>query len=461
MNDKVINMSNTMRPEKFSDMVGQPYIKGVGKRLGQGKVSGQGYILSGPRGTGKTTTARIIAKSLNCLNRNKDNGDPCGECKNCELFEDGLYPYTKEINAASNRGIGDVKESLSTINDIVPYGYRVYIFDEFQMLTREAFSSMLKVIEEPPENVIFIFTTTNPEKIPDTILSRSPIINVLPLKDDEIRDVLDRVIEEGKKEDPESWGKVTEDDIYQAIISATGSARQAITNLSGIVFHGVQGGPLKDHTEDIIQLFLSGSVAGVLSQSSAALSEEGADPVILIGSIINGMVDKISSGEIDNNVEIHAKQVSLLAQISQDISSSSPSSIVSASIASCVIGDDISDYAPKKELSSIKKGSASKKNDNPVENGSDLNSNKKSKDNDMFYVHPDTEEKDIFYHLLDSHASKKYINDKWREVLDDPRKSDITQDVYTGEPVIAVKNPDEDLRQALHHMFSHHTLKKK
>ena len=450
-------MSNAMRPEKFSDMVGQPYIKGVGKRLGQGKVSGQGYILSGPRGTGKTTAARIIAKSLNCLDRNEDNGDPCGKCKNCELFEDGLYPYTKEINAASNRGIGDVKESLSTINDIVPYGYRVYIFDEFQMLTREAFSSMLKVIEEPPENVIFIFTTTNPEKIPDTILSRSPIINVLPLKDDEIRDVLDRVIEEGKKEDLESWSKVTENDIYQAIISATGSARQAITNLSGIVFHGVQGSPLKDHAEEIIQLFISGSVSGVLSQSSAALSEEGADPVILIASIINGLVDKIATGEIDSNIEMHAKQVALLAQMSQDISSSSPASIVAASIASCVISNDTYSYTQEKDMN-VRKKKVSKSN-NSEKNGRHLK--KTSKEDDMFYVHPDTKEEDILYHLLDSDSSNKYINDKWREVLDDPLKSDITQDIYTGEPIISVKNPDEDLRQALHHMFSRHTLKKR
>ena len=453
MNDKVINMSNAMRPEKFSDMVGQSYIKGVGKRLGQGAVSGQGYILSGPRGTGKTTAARIIAKSLNCLNRNEENGDPCGKCKNCNLFEDGLYPYTKEINAASNRGIGDVKESLSTINDVVPYGYRVYIFDEFQMLTREAFSSMLKVIEEPPENVIFIFTTTNPEKIPDTILSRSPIINVLPLNDDEIRIVLDRVIEEGKKEDPDSWNKVTEDDIYQATISATGSARQAITNLSGVVFHGVQSSALKDHTEDIIQLFISGSVSGVLSQSSAALSEEGADPVILIGSIINGLVNKISSGEIKENIELHARQVSLLAQISQDISSSSPRSIVSASIASCVINDPYGVLDSKENIISSKENGDKKKKIN--------NTSQNNAKGDKLYIYPDTKEDDIFYHLLDSESSKKYISDKWRNILDDPRKSDIIQDAFTGEPIISVKNPDEELRQALNYMFSKHTLKKK
>lgn len=453
MNDKVINMSNAMRPEKFSDMVGQSYIKGVGKRLGQGAVSGQGYILSGPRGTGKTTAARIIAKSLNCLNRNEENGDPCGKCKNCNLFEDGLYPYTKEINAASNRGIGDVKESLSTINDIVPYGYRVYIFDEFQMLTREAFSSMLKVIEEPPENVIFIFTTTNPEKIPDTILSRSPIINVLPLNDDEIRIVLDRVIEEGKKEDPDSWNKVTEDDIYQATISATGSARQAITNLSGVVFHGVQSSALKDHTEDIIQLFISGSVSGVLSQSSAALSEEGADPVILIGSIINGLVNKISSGEIKENIELHARQVSLLAQVSQDISSSSPRSIVSASIASCVINDPYGLLDSKENIISSKGDGDKKKKIN--------NTSQNNAKGDKLYIYPDTKEEDIFYHLLDSESSKKYISDKWRNILDNPQKSDIIQDAFTGEPIISVKNPDEELRQALNYMFSKHTLKKK
>lgn len=455
MNDTVINMSNSMRPETFSDMVGQPYIKGVGKRLGQGKVSGQGYILSGPRGTGKTTAARIIAKSLNCLNRNEDNGDPCGNCKNCDLFEDGLYPYTKEINAASNRGIADVKESLSTINDIVPYGYRVYIFDEFQMLTREAFSSMLKVIEEPPENVIFIFTTTNPEKIPDTILSRSPIINVLPLKDEEIREVLDRVIEEGKKEDSESWNKVTEDDIYQAIISATGSARQAITNLSGIVFHGVQKGSLKDHTEDIIESFISGSVAAVLSQSSSALSEEGADPVILIGSIINGLVSMISSGEIVDNIDLHAKQVALLSEVSRDISPSSPSSIVSASIASCVINDKVyiqQDQHQDKLKDKKQSTKTSKKKDD---------SNSTIKSEDMFYVFADTNEEDIFYHLLDSPSSKKYISDKWREILDDTSKSDIYQDVHTGAPVITVKNPDEELRQALSRMFSDFKLKKK
>lgn len=465
MTDNVINMANDLRPTKFSDMIGQPYVRGVGKRLGEGKVSGQGYILSGPRGTGKTTAARIIAKSLNCLNRDKTTGDPCGECKNCDLFETGFYPYTKEVNAASTRGIAEVKNALSTIQDAVPDGYRVYIFDEFQMLTREAFSSLLKVIEEPPANVVFVFATTNPEKIPETILSRSPIINVLPLSDNDIRSVLDKVVDAGMEEDPETWSKITEDDIYHAVMSATGSARQAITTLSGIVFHGVQSTGIKDSTDDIVEMFLSGSVAGVMSQVSAALSEDGVDVISLISSVINAMVDKIIDGSISDNVELHAREVAKLSEVAKELSSSAAPSLVAASIASCVVDPKKIMFAGENAESDTHGSGPSKKTvKKETQHSADRNSRKNGvyrESVDQLYVHPDLSEEDLFYHLLDSDSSRKHLPEKWYEILADPKKSDITQDVHTGEPIIKVKNPDEELRQALQIMFTLHTLRRR
>ncbi len=159
------------RPQNFSDVIGQEHItKTLINSIKNGKVA-HAYIFAGPRGVGKTTTARILAKSLNCMN--PKDAEPCNECEMCLSFSNSQSLDVIEIDGASNRRI----EEIRTLRDSVKYAptrgkYKVYIIDEVHMLTTESFNALLKTLEEPPEHTIFIFATTDVHKVPLTILSR-------------------------------------------------------------------------------------------------------------------------------------------------------------------------------------------------------------------------------------------------------------------------------------------------
>ncbi|WP_456396547.1 DNA polymerase III subunit gamma/tau [Desulfurobacterium sp.] len=159
------------RPSRFSDVVGQEHVtETIKNAIKTGKIA-HAYIFAGPRGVGKTTTARIIAKALNC--ENLQDGEPCNSCSACESINKGAFPDVIEIDAASNRGIDQIRELRETVFYSPSKGkYKVYIIDEFHMLTKEAFNALLKTLEEPPEHVVFILATTELDKIPATILSR-------------------------------------------------------------------------------------------------------------------------------------------------------------------------------------------------------------------------------------------------------------------------------------------------
>jgi DNA polymerase-3 subunit gamma/tau len=160
------------RPSNFKALVGQDEIKNILIRSIQDSKFSQGYLFCGPRGTGKTTTARLVAKSLNCLKFN-DLGDVCNECENCQLINNSEATDIVEMDGASNRSIDDIrnlKESLNFLPNLLKY--KIFIIDEAHMLTKEAFNALLKTLEEPPSHVIFILATTESHKVPATILSR-------------------------------------------------------------------------------------------------------------------------------------------------------------------------------------------------------------------------------------------------------------------------------------------------
>ena len=182
------------RPSSFDTLVGQvPVKQALMNALSSGRIA-HAYLFTGPRGTGKTTTARIFAKALNCLNGPTDH--PCGECLNCRQITDGSAMDVQELDAASNRGVDDIK-NLNKNADFAPVNcrYKVYIIDEAHMLTTEACNALLKTLEEPPEHVVFILATTEPQKILPTIHSRCQRFDFHPITQEEIVAHLQKVAE--------------------------------------------------------------------------------------------------------------------------------------------------------------------------------------------------------------------------------------------------------------------------
>ncbi|MBM3940707.1 MAG: DNA polymerase III subunit gamma/tau, partial [SAR202 cluster bacterium] len=161
------------RPPRFSDVVGQ---HAVTQTLSQAVASGRiahAYLFCGPRGTGKTSTARVLAKAINCLNRPPGSGDPCGACAACKAIDQGAFVDLIEIDAASNRGIDEMRNLRDKVR-FAPTNAKakVYIIDEAHALTNDAFNAFLKTLEEPPPNTVFILATTEAQKLPATIVSR-------------------------------------------------------------------------------------------------------------------------------------------------------------------------------------------------------------------------------------------------------------------------------------------------
>lgn len=165
-------ISRKYRPQEFGEIVGQEHISNTLRNAIKNERVAHAYLFTGSRGIGKTTTARILSKTLNCANPQDFN--PCNECVSCREITEGRSVNVAEIDGASNRGINEIRELRENVKYPPTSGakYRIFIIDEVHMLTKEAFNALLKTLEEPPPHVIFIFATTEPIKIPDTIISR-------------------------------------------------------------------------------------------------------------------------------------------------------------------------------------------------------------------------------------------------------------------------------------------------
>ena len=232
----------TYRPTTFEEVAGQQHIvKTLKNALATGKMA-HAYLFAGPRGTGKTTMAKLLAKALNCEH---GIGCQCNECKNCVAINEGTHPDVLELDAASNNGVDEIRELI----DKVKYGtilgrYKVYIIDEVHMLSAGAFNALLKTLEEPPEHDIFILATTEPHKILPTILSRCQRYDFSKLSEGEIRERIKVVL---SKEDI----SYNEDAINLVISLADGGMRDALSILDQVLAYS--GDNL--NVEDILDIF--------------------------------------------------------------------------------------------------------------------------------------------------------------------------------------------------------------
>lgn len=222
------------RPQKFEDLFGLETVKkSLLKSLSRKRV-GHAYLFAGPRGTGKTTTARLLAKAVNCKDADSKDwtGEPCGKCAHCRAIEEQRFLDLIEIDAASNRRISDIRRLREKINLAPSQGRKkVYVVDEVHMLTREAFNAFLKTLEEPPRHAVFVLATTEPERVPETIKSRCQIFEFKRAKTGEIVEKLASICEREGVE-------VSKNDLVKIAKAARGGFRDAETILEQVIVGG-------------------------------------------------------------------------------------------------------------------------------------------------------------------------------------------------------------------------------
>ena len=264
----------TYRPSTFEEVAGQEHIVKTLKNALATRKLAHAYLFAGPRGTGKTTMAKLLAKALNC---DEGIGNQCNECKNCKAIIDGTHPDVIELDAASNNGVDEIRELI----DKVKYGtilgrYKVYIIDEVHMLSTGAFNALLKTLEEPPEHVIFILATTEPHKILPTILSRCQRYDFTKLSDEDIKNRLRSVLE---KE-----GIDYNEEAIKIIVSlADGGMRDALSILDQVLAYS--GNKLE--VQDILDIFALESKEEKIALLNSIISKNVSDVLARVNRYIS------------------------------------------------------------------------------------------------------------------------------------------------------------------------------
>jgi DNA polymerase III subunit gamma/tau len=277
-------LARKYRPETFADLVGQDSMVRVLKNaFAAGRIA-QAFIMTGIRGTGKTTTARIIAKGLNC--EQGPTVEPCGVCDNCKAIAEGRHVDVVEMDAASHTGVDDIRDIISTVHyRAVSARYKVYIIDEVHMLSTSAFNALLKTLEEPPEHVKFIFATTEIRKVPVTVLSRCQRFDLRRIEP-EVMIALMRKIALAEN------AAISDDALALITRAAEGSARDATSLLDQAISHGagettaeqvrtMLGLADRARVMDLFEQIMKGNAAGALEELSAQYAD-GADPVAVL-----------------------------------------------------------------------------------------------------------------------------------------------------------------------------------
>ena len=225
-------LARKYRPKLFDEVIGQDHVTKVIKNsIDQERVH-QAFLFSGTRGVGKTTIARLLAKSLNCISSDTPTSEPCGDCEACIGIQEGKNIDFIEIDAASRTKVDDMRDLLSTIQTSPSFSrHRVFLIDEVHMLSKSSFNALLKTLEEPPSHVIFLMATTDPEKVPKTVVSRCLQLNLKTVSKDNLIEHFRKICEKEEIEsDDESLSLVAK--------AAEGSVRDGLTLLDQVIAHG-------------------------------------------------------------------------------------------------------------------------------------------------------------------------------------------------------------------------------
>ena len=296
------------RPRKFSELYGQDHVVTALRNAVINGREGQAYLFSGPRGTGKTSTARILAKVLNCAA--PVDGEPCCECDSCKAVELGTSYDVLELDAASNNGVQEIRDIVEAAALTSPGRHRVFILDEVHMLTRGAEAALLKTLEEPPSQVVFVLATTDPQKVSDTIRSRVQHLQFHLLPVDQLKKYVKFVIKEAEL-------TVDEDSIDLVLRQGGGSARDTLSALELIVSGG--GEPeVALHTEDIITSLVARDHAAALGAVARAM-QQGRDPHTYAQDVVRTMRDCFLSLMSPELVQLPADRIAELTRYAQDM----------------------------------------------------------------------------------------------------------------------------------------------
>ncbi len=282
-------LARKYRPETFADLVGQDAMVRTLKNAFEADRIAQAFVMTGIRGTGKTTTARIIAKGMNCIGPDGAGGpttEPCGQCEHCVAIMEGRHVDVMEMDAASRTGVNDIREIIDSVRyRAASARYKIYIIDEVHMLSTSAFNALLKTLEEPPEHVKFIFATTEIRKVPVTVLSRCQRFDLRRIEPEDMIGLLQKIA-------AAEGAEIAEDALALITRAAEGSARDATSLLDQAISHGA-GETTADQVRamlgladrgrvlDLMDMILRGDAAGALTELSAQYAE-GADPLAVL-----------------------------------------------------------------------------------------------------------------------------------------------------------------------------------
>ena len=290
------------RPRRFDELKGQEHVVRALQNAVINHREGQAYLFSGPRGTGKTSTARILAKVLNC--EEPENGEPCGICNSCGAIDSGNSYDVLELDAASNNGVENMRDLIERSSLGNPGRHRVFILDEVHMLSKPAEAALLKTLEEPPPHVVFVLATTDPQKVSETIRSRTQHLqfHLLPMHD--LDEHVRWVIKDANL-------KVSEAAIAQVLTQGGGSARDT---LSALELVAAGGGEADEQLspDEFVEAIIDRDPGRALGATAAAI-QRGADPRMLAEEIVRQLRECFLSLMAPDLVQLPEQRKTLVA----------------------------------------------------------------------------------------------------------------------------------------------------